>query len=63
MLPFFVCHGKNDSLDKFLDLLVHTSNVAVLLVGPGVNLLHGLHSAVVLAGEGVEDQVEVLGGE
>ena len=34
-----------------------------LLGGPGVNLLHGLHSAVVLAGEGVEDQVEVLGGE
>ena len=57
-----MCHGKNDSLDKFLDLLVHTSNVAVLLGGPGVHL-HGLHSAVVLAGEGVEDQVGVLGGE
>ena len=57
-----MCHGKNDSLDKFLDLLVHTSNVTVLLGGPGVHL-HGLHSAVVLAGEGVEDQVGVLGGE
>ena len=63
MLPFFVCHGKNDSLDKFLYLLVQTSNVAVVLGGPGVHLLHGLHSAVVLAGKDVEDQVEVLGGE
>ena len=51
------------SISSWICLSRPPINVAVLLGGPGVNLLHGLHSAVVLAGEGVEDQVEVLGGE
>ena len=57
-----VGHGQDHGLDELLNLLVKTSNVAVLLRWPRVHL-HGLHSAVVLAGEGVEDQVGVLGGE
>ena len=54
-----MCHGKDNSLNKFLNLLVETSDVAVLLGGPGVDL-HGLDPAVVLAGERVQDQVRVL---
>ena len=48
------------SISSWICLSRPPINVAVLLGGPGVHL-HGLHSAVVLAGEGVEDQVGVLG--
>lgn len=52
-------HGPDDSLDQLLNLLVQTANVGVLF-GRLLVHLHGLDSAVVFGGEGIEDQVRVL---
>ena len=57
--PVLVRHGEHHNLHQLLDLLVQSTNVAVLLSGPGVHL-YGLHPAVILGWQGVQDQVAVL---
>ena len=57
--PFGLLHGPDDGLYQLLDLLVQAADVGVLLGGLFVHL-HRLDSAVVLGGQGVEDQVRVL---
>ena len=57
--PVLVGHGQHHRLHQLLDLLVQAADVAVLLGRPGVHL-HGLHPAVVLRGQGVQDEVTVL---
>ena len=55
----FVCHGQDDGFHQLLDLLVQTTDVRVLLCGPGVHL-HRLHPRVVLGGELLQDEVGVF---
>lgn len=54
-----MCDGQDDSLDKLLDLLVQTTDVAVLFSGPLVDL-HGLYSGIVLCRERLQNQVRVF---
>lgn len=57
--PIGLLHWPNNSLHQLLDLLVKSTDIGVLLGGFLVDL-HGLDSAVVLGGKGIEDQVRVL---
>ena len=52
-------HGEHHGLQQLLDLFVQTTNIAVLLSGPGVDL-RGLHPAVLLRRQGKQDQVTVF---
>lgn len=49
-------HGPDNGLDQLLDLLGQATDVGVLL-GRLLVDLHRLDSAVVLCGEGIEDEI------
>ncbi|MPC22113.1 hypothetical protein E2C01_015121 [Portunus trituberculatus] len=51
--------GEHHCLNQLLNLLIQSSNVAVLLCGSLVHL-HGLHPRVVLSWQCLQDQVGVL---
>jgi hypothetical protein len=57
--PFSLLHGPDDSLDELLNLLVQTTDICVLL-GRLLIDLHRLHSAVVLGGQCVKDEIRVF---
>ena len=52
-------HGPDDGLHELFYLLIQTTNVAVLLGGLFIDF-HSLDSAIVLSGQGVQDEVGIL---
>jgi hypothetical protein len=56
---FGLLHRPDNSFNELLDLLVQTSNISVLLSWLLVDL-HGLDTAVVLGGQGIENKIGVL---
>jgi hypothetical protein len=54
--PLGLLHGPHYRLNELLDLLVQTSDIGVLLRWLLVDF-HGLDTAVVLGGQGVENEV------
>jgi hypothetical protein len=53
---FSLLHGPDDSLYQLFNLLVQASDIGVLLRRLLVDL-HGLHAAVILGGQRVQDKV------
>ena len=52
-------HGQHDGLHQLLDLLLKSSNIAVVLRWLLVNL-HRLHTRIILGRQRVQDEVGVL---